>query len=97
VRAAVSGPQFHGPELFAAVEDYHNPRLKRLRDEYGLDKVLAGEPSEFKKLLKLRHWVHTRWQIDNDQEFDGDAFAISKRRRAAPVSTVRIRWRCSTP
>jgi hypothetical protein len=75
-RAKVSGPQLHAPELFAAIEDYHNPRLKRLRDEYGLEKVVAGEPSEFRRLLKLRHWVHTRWPIDNDQQFEGDAFAI---------------------
>ncbi|NWG13986.1 MAG: transglutaminase domain-containing protein [Acidobacteria bacterium] len=76
VRATLSGPRFHAPELIAAVEDYHNPRLKRLRDEYGLEKVTAGEPSEFRKLLKLRHWVHTRWPIDNDQKEGGDAFAI---------------------
>src|SRR5437870_13287634 len=76
VRAMVSGPGFQAPELFVSVEDYHNPRLKRLRDEYGLEKVVAGEASEFRRLLKLRHWVHTRWPIDNDQQEGGDAFAI---------------------
>jgi hypothetical protein len=76
VRGTVSGPQFHGPEIFAAVEDYHNPRLKRLRDEYGLEKVIAGEPREFRRQLNLRHWIHTRWPIDNDQKEGGDAFAI---------------------
>lgn len=76
VRATVTGPPCYMPELFAAVEDYHNPRLKRLRDEYGLDKIVAGEPREFLRLLKLRHWVHMRWPIDNEQQFDGDAFAI---------------------
>jgi hypothetical protein len=75
-RAIVSGPRFYPPEVFAAIEDYHNPRLKRLRDEYGLEKVIAGEPNEFRKLLMLRHWVHTRWPIDNDQKEGGDAFAI---------------------
>ena len=75
-RATVSGPRFYPPEVFAAIEDYHNPRLKRLRDEYGLEKVIAGEPNEFRKLLMLRHWVHTRWPIDNDQKEGGDAFAI---------------------
>jgi hypothetical protein len=79
LRAEVSGPRLHAPETMAAIEDYHNPRLKRLREEYGLEKVVAGEPSEFKRLLKLRHWVHTRWKIDNDQSFNGDAFAILER------------------
>src|SRR5688572_333731 len=76
IRATVSGPAFYAPEIFAALEDYHNPRLKRLRDEYGLEKVIAGEANEFKRFLKLRHWVHTRWPIDNDQKEGGDAFAI---------------------
>ena len=75
-RATVSGPRFYAPEVFAAIEDYHNPRLKRLREEYGLEKVIAGEPNEFRKLLKIRHWVHTRWPIDNNQKEGGDAFAI---------------------
>lgn len=76
VQPTVTGPQFHPDELFLGVEDYYNPRLKRLREEYRLDEVVAGEKDEFRKLLKLRHWVHTRWRIDNDQNFSGDAFAI---------------------
>jgi len=76
VRATVSGPRFYAPEIFAAIEDYHNPRLKRLRDEYGLQRVIAGEPKEFQRLLKLRHWVYSRWPIDNDQQEGGDAFEI---------------------
>jgi hypothetical protein len=58
------------------MEDYYNSRLKRLRVEYRLDEVVAGEKNEFRKLLKLRHWVHSQWRIDNDQNFSGDAFAI---------------------
>ena len=27
-------------------------------------------------MLKLRHWVHSRWHIDNEQNFTGDVFAI---------------------
>ena len=45
VRATVCGPAFHAPEIFAAIEDYHNPRLKRLRDEYGLEKVVQVNPT----------------------------------------------------
>ena len=76
VRAALEGPRFHAPEIFAAFEDYHNPRVSRLREEYGLAGVVAGEPQEFRRQLKLRHWVHTRWPIDNNQNKGGDAFAI---------------------
>ena len=76
VRAAQEGPRFHAPEIFAAIEDYHNPRVNRLREEYGLAAIVAGEPQEFRRQLKLRHWVHTRWPIDNDQKKGGDAFAI---------------------
>ena len=76
VKAGIAGPRFHPPELFHSFEDYYNPRLKRLRDEYELDKVVQGEPSEFRRMLKLRHWVHSRWPIDNNQRFGGDAFAI---------------------
>jgi hypothetical protein len=82
VRATVSGPRFYAPEIFAAIEDYHNPRLKRLREEYGLEKVVASETDEFRRLLKLRHWVHTRWPIDNDQKEGGDAFAILEKAKA---------------
>src|SRR5262245_29213112 len=71
--AMVSGPEFHAPEHFTGIEDYYHPRVNRLRDEYQLEKIVAGETSEFRRLLKLRHWVHTRWPIDNDQKFSGDA------------------------
>jgi hypothetical protein len=81
-KARISGPQLRPPELFQGFEDYYNPRLKRLRDEYELDKVVAGEPSEFRRMLKLRHWVHSRWPIDNNQRFSGDAFAILEQAKA---------------
>ncbi len=58
VEATVTGPAFHAPELFQGFEDYYNPRLKRLREEYQLDKVVEGETNEFRRILKLRHWVH---------------------------------------
>ncbi len=82
LRASVAGPRFHPPELFQGFEDYYHPRLKRLRDEYELDKVVEGEPSEFRRMLKLRHWVHSRWPIDNNQRFGGDAFAILEKAKA---------------
>lgn len=76
VEPTITGPSFHAPDLFQGFEDYYNPRLKRLRDEYRLDRVVADEPNEFRRLLKLRNWVHQRWQFDFNQEFKGDAFAI---------------------
>lgn len=80
--ATVAGPQFHAPDVHAAIEDYHNPRMKRLREEYGLERVVAGEQNEFRRLLKLRNWVHGRWPIDNDQNFNGDAFEILEKAKA---------------
>lgn len=74
--ATVAGPRFASPELFQGFEDYHHPSLRRLRTTYGLDRVVAGETDEFRKMLRLRHWVFSRWPIDNDQRFSGDAFAI---------------------
>src|SRR5262249_53155867 len=70
------GPAFHGPEHFPGIEDFHNPRIKRIRQEYKIDTIVEGEANEFRRMLKLRHWVHTRWPIDNLQKFSGDAFAI---------------------
>jgi hypothetical protein len=74
--ATLTGQEFRAPQLFQGFEDYYHPRLKRLRQEYGLDKVVKGETNEFCRLLKLRHWVCTRWPVDNNQNFSGDAFAI---------------------
>lgn len=79
VEATRTGPAFVAPELFLGVEDYHNPRIRRLREQEGLDRVVAGEGNEFRRLLKLRHWVHSQWPIDNDRRFSGDAFEILER------------------
>ena len=64
------------------VEDPASPLVKRLRTEYRLDDVVKGETNEFRKLLKLRHWVHSRWHIDNEQNFNGDVFAILEKAKA---------------
>jgi hypothetical protein len=76
VDVVIRGPQFHTPRFTDEFEDFASPSIARLREEYRLDDVVRGELSEFKKILKLRHWVHSRWPIDNDQNFSGDAFAI---------------------
>ena len=72
----ISGPKFHGPRFSDDFEDFASPRVAQLREEYRLDEVVRGETTEFRKLLKLRHWIHSRWPIDNDQNFSGDAFEI---------------------
>jgi hypothetical protein len=82
VKAEILGPEFASSTLFVGVEDPASPVVKRLREEYRLDDVIVGESSEFRKLLKLRHWVHSRWHIDNDQNFNGDVFAILERAKA---------------
>lgn len=46
VQATVTGPQFQAPEFFQGFEDYYHPRLKQLRDEYQVDKIVAGETNE---------------------------------------------------
>lgn len=80
--AVAAGPRFYPPELFHGFEDFHHPRLRRLRETYGLQKVTSGETDEFRKMLKLRHWVHSRWPIDNSQNFSGDAFAILEKAKS---------------
>jgi hypothetical protein len=82
VKATISGPQFATSTLFVGTEDALSPVAKRLRKDYQLDDVVKGETSEFRKLLKLRHWVHSRWHIDNDQNFNGDVFEILEKAKA---------------
>ncbi len=75
-KATLSGPRFVAPEVFHGHEDFHHPRMKRLREEYRLEEAVRGEESDFRRMLRLRAWVHSRWPIDNNQNFSGDAFAI---------------------
>jgi hypothetical protein len=81
VRATLSGPRFSAPEVFQGAEDYHNPRVHRLRSEYDFLEAIEGEENEFRRILKLRHWVHRQWPIDDEQTFSGDAFAILEEAR----------------
>src|SRR5687767_4184432 len=76
IEATIRGQEFHAPELFNGFEDFDSPLIQRLRNEYQLDQVVKGETNEFRGMLKLRNWVHSRWPIDNDQKFMGDVFEI---------------------
>jgi hypothetical protein len=71
-------PRYCGNELFLAFENYYSPRIKQLRDRYGLDAVVAGEGDEWKRILMLRHWIKSNIAIDNDNptQTRGDTFAI---------------------
>jgi hypothetical protein len=81
--AEIRGPQFHPPHpAFHDFEDFSSPRIHRLRQEHGLDDVVAAETNEFRRMLKLRHWVYTRWPIDNEQKFSGDVFEILEKAKA---------------
>lgn len=69
IRATLSGPESHLPGVLFGFEDYHNPRVTLLRKRYRIDEAVQGESSEFRRLLKLRHWVCSQLPIDNSQGF----------------------------
>jgi hypothetical protein len=96
VKATLTGPEFRAPQLLQGFEDYYHPRLSRLRKDYSLDQVVEAEPSEFRRLLKLRHWVHTRWPIDNNQHFSGDAFAILEKAKTG-AGKLEVEIQSATP
>jgi hypothetical protein len=74
----VENPRFCNSELFRAFEDYHSPRVRQLRERYGLDAVVAGETDEWKRILLLRHWIKSKIEIDdnNPTQTREEAFAI---------------------
>ncbi|QDU96731.1 hypothetical protein [Lignipirellula cremea] len=42
-------------------EDFLHPKLKRLREDYQLDEVVAGSESEFELVCRLAAWSHGCW------------------------------------
>lgn len=74
----VENPRYCGNELFRAFENYRSPRVRQLRERYGLDAVVANETDEWKRILLLRHWIASTIAIDNHNptKTRGDAFAI---------------------
>lgn len=81
VQAEIQGPVSRYPEVFMGAEDFHNPRVQRLREEYDFLAEIVDEKSEFRKQLLLRHWIFNQWPIDDSQSFGGDAFEILHRAR----------------
>ncbi len=74
----VENPKYCGNELFRAFENYYSPRVRELRQRYGLDAVVAGEKDEWKRILLLRHWIKAHIAIDNANptQTRGDTFGI---------------------
>lgn len=72
----LSGPPAHLPTLYTGFEDYHHPRLARLRDRYKIDEAVDGVVGEFDRFLSLRNWVHSQWVLDQSQTVSGDALEI---------------------
>ncbi len=74
----VKNPAYRGNEIFRAFENFYSPRVKELRERYELDKVVAGETDEFRRILLLRHWIFSTIRVDNEHPTPtrGDAFAI---------------------
>lgn len=74
----VQNPSYHGNELFRAYENYTSPRIRQLRERYGLDEIVAHEEEEWRRILLLRHWIKSKIKIedDNPTQTRGDAFAI---------------------
>ena len=60
------GPtQKHHPFVFAKADD---PELCTLREQYGLESLVAGSESDLEKLGRICAWVHSRWQHDGLNE-----------------------------
>ncbi len=78
VLVPVENPQYNRNELFPAYEDYYSPRVKKLRERYNLDAVVAGETDEWKRILLLRHWIRSNIEIEdyNPTKTRGDTFGI---------------------
>ncbi len=75
---ATENPRYCGNEMFRAFENLYSPRVRRLREKYDLDTVVAGETDEWKRILLLRHWIKSTMAIDNRNptRTRGDTFAI---------------------
>jgi hypothetical protein len=77
VSATIAGPTPYLPGVLGGFESYDSPRLKKMRDEYNPGAAMEGAKSEFEKILRLRHWVYTRWPVDDNCSFPyDDPFAI---------------------
>ncbi len=74
----VPNPQYRPNQLFMAFETYYSPRVALLKERYGLERVVAGETDEWRRIRLLRHWIHAHIRIENKHptRTRADAFAI---------------------
>ena len=49
-------------------QDSGSPELRRLRDELNLDEI-AGDGTQWERLLRLNHWLHTTVRHDGNSRF----------------------------
>jgi hypothetical protein len=59
-------PEYRTNEIFPAYESFHHPRVQKLRQKYRLDVLIEKEDDEFRRILLLRHWIHSKLRIDDD-------------------------------
>lgn len=76
-RVEISNPECIFNTLFVRHEDLHSPKFAVLKEKYQLDTIFHGETDEFKRILKLRHWINKTIPIDNYGPYFGDQSAES--------------------
>lgn len=62
--APVENPVYRPNTVFASHEDLRSPKFEELRVKYKLEDAVRDEPDEFKRILRLRHWLHARVVVE---------------------------------
>jgi len=70
--ADVKNPGYRPNTIFSKSEDLASPRFKGLREKYKLDDVVRGEKDEFRRIIKLRHWLHEHVVVDRSKPVVGE-------------------------
>ncbi len=61
----VENPVYKPNKAFEAFEDMTSPQAAQLISKYQLDTVVTGETDEFRRILKLRHWIKSVIPIED--------------------------------
>lgn len=67
-----ANPPFLPNTIFTSHEALSSSKFHALREKYQLDTVVDNEKDELKRILLLRHWIHTTIQIDDYGPYAGD-------------------------
>jgi hypothetical protein len=71
----VGNPEYIPNTAFYSSEDLSSPKFKHLITKYQLDTVIKGETDEFKKILRLRHWIKSVINInDYGDPYPGEGY-----------------------